>query len=90
MSVGDDQHIHHQLRRGLGGIKRAVFAVYGIGFAFAIVGVSLAALVLRTDLRVRVIYAIALVLFGFIGLFAVKAARRQHHFAVSKRASKSN
>ncbi len=89
MSVGDDQHIHHQLRRGLGGVKRAVFAVYGIGFAFAIVGVALAALILRTDLRVRVMYAIALVLFGFIGLFAVKAARRQHHFAVSKPASKS-
>ena len=89
MSAGDDQHIHHQLRRGLGGVKRAVFAIYGIGFAFAIVGVALAALILRTDLRVRVVYAIALVLFGFIGLFAVKAARRQHHFAVSKSASKS-
>ncbi len=89
MSAGDDQHIHHQLRRGLGGVKRAVFAIYGIGFAFAILGVVLAALVLQTDLRVRVIYAIALVLFGFIGLFAVKAARRQHHYAVMKSASKS-
>ncbi len=55
-----------------------------MGFAFAILGVTLAALVLRTNLRVRVIYAIALVLFGSIGLFAVKAARRQHHFAVSQ------
>ncbi|MCH8258596.1 MAG: undecaprenyl/decaprenyl-phosphate alpha-N-acetylglucosaminyl 1-phosphate transferase [Planctomycetes bacterium] len=84
MSAADDQHIHHQLRRALGGVKRAVFAVYGMGFAFAVLGVVLAALVLKTDLRVRVIYAIALVLFGFIGLFAVKAARRQHHYAVSQ------
>ncbi|MEE8155629.1 MAG: MraY family glycosyltransferase, partial [Phycisphaerales bacterium] len=84
MSAGDDQHIHHQLRHALGGVKRAVFAIYGMGFAFAILGVTLAALILRTNLRVRVIYAIALVLFGFIGLFAVKAARRQHHFAVSQ------
>ena len=84
MSAADDQHIHHQLKRALGGVKRAVFAVYGMGFAFAILGVTLAALVLRTNLRVRVIYAIALVLFGSIGLFAVKAARRQHHFAVSQ------
>ena len=89
MSAGDDQHIHHQLRHALGGVKRAVFAMYGIGFAFAIVGVILAALVLRTDLRVRVVYAIALVLFGFIGLFAVKAARRQHHLAMSQMSSKS-
>ncbi len=84
MSAADDQHIHHQLRHALGGVKRAVFAVYGMGFAFAILGVVLAALVLQTNLRVRVIYAIALVLFGSIGLFAVKAARRQHHFAVSQ------
>ena len=84
MSAADDQHIHHQLRRALGGVKRAVFAVYGMGLAFAILGVVLAALILQTNLRVRVIYAIALVLFGSIGLFAVKAARRQHHFAMSQ------
>lgn len=77
MSAADDQHIHHQLKRSLGGVKRAVFAMYGIGITFAVVGVTLAALVLRTDLRVRVIYTMAMVLFGFIGLIAVKAARRQ-------------
>ncbi len=89
MSSADDQHIHHQLKRSLGGVKRAVFAMYGIGIAFAAVGVTLAALVLRTDLRVRVIYAIALVLFGFIGLIAVKAARRQQ-IAASASSSISN
>ncbi|MBT8484126.1 MAG: undecaprenyl/decaprenyl-phosphate alpha-N-acetylglucosaminyl 1-phosphate transferase [Phycisphaerales bacterium] len=76
MSAADDQHIHHQLKRSLGGVKRAVFALYGISALFAVVGVTLVALVL-TQLRVRVVYAIALVLFSFIGVTAVKAARRQ-------------
>jgi len=75
-SAADDEHLHHQLKRGLG-VTRAVFAIYGIGFAFAVVGVTLAALVMLTDLRVRVVYAAALVLFGFIGVIAVKAARRK-------------
>ena len=87
LSSADDQHIHHQLKRALGGVKRAVFAMYGIGVVFALVGVTLAALVLRTELRVRVIYAIALVLFGFIGLIAVKAARRQQIAASVSRSS---
>lgn len=87
LSSADDQHIHHQLKRALGGVKRAVFAMYGIGVVFALVGVTLAALVLRTELRVRVIYAIALVLFGFIGLIAVKAARRQQIVASVSRSS---
>lgn len=77
MSSADDQHLHHQLKRALGGVKQAVFALYGIGVLFAALGVALAALVMRTELRVRIIYAIALVLFSFIGVIAVKAARRQ-------------
>jgi UDP-GlcNAc:undecaprenyl-phosphate GlcNAc-1-phosphate transferase len=76
MSAADDQHVHHQLRRALG-VTRAVFSIYGISFAFAALGVTLAALVMLTQLRVRIVYAVALVLFGFIGVIAVKAARRQ-------------
>ena len=87
MSAADDQHIHHQLRRGLGGVKRAVFAVYGVSVAFAAVGVALAALVMLTQLRVRILYAIALVLFGFIGVIAVKAARRQRRLAAAHQAA---
>ncbi len=87
MSAADDQHIHHQLRRGLGGVKRAVFAVYGVSVAFAAVGVALAALVMLTQLRVRIVYAIALVLFGFIGVIAVKAARRQRRLAAAHQAA---
>lgn len=77
LSAADAQHIHHQLLRGLGGVKRAVFAMYGISMLFAMLGVALAALVMLTELRVRMIYAIALVLFAFVGVIAVKAARRQ-------------
>jgi UDP-GlcNAc:undecaprenyl-phosphate GlcNAc-1-phosphate transferase len=83
MSAADDEHLHHQLKRALG-VKRAVFAIYGIGFAFAVMGVTLAALVMLTDLRVRVVYAVALVLFGFIGVIAVKAARRKQLEAAAK------
>ena len=81
LSVPDSHHIHHQLLRALGGVKRAVLALYGISLAFAIVGVTLAALVMGTGLRVRVIYTIALVLFGCIGVIAVKAARSQQRRA---------
>jgi len=77
MSAPDHHHIHHQMKRALGGVKRAVFALYGIAALFAAVGCTLAWLVMFTSVRVRFIYAIAIVLFSFIGVIAVKAARRQ-------------
>jgi len=78
MSSADDQHIHHQIKRAVGGgVKKAVFALYGIAVLFALVGVSLAAMVARGDIRVRFIYAIAILIFGFVGVVAVKAARRR-------------
>jgi UDP-GlcNAc:undecaprenyl-phosphate GlcNAc-1-phosphate transferase len=81
MSAADDQHLHHQLKRALGGVRRAVFTLYAMSFMFAVVGVTLAALVIKTHLRIRAIYAIALVLFSFVGVIAVKAARRQQRLA---------
>lgn len=82
MSAADDQHLHHQLKRALGGVRRAVFTLYGLSVLFAVLGVTLAALVLKTELRVRAIYAATLVLFGVVGAIAVKAARRkQRHLA---------
>ncbi|HMN97303.1 MAG TPA: MraY family glycosyltransferase [Phycisphaerales bacterium] len=77
LSAADDQHIHHQLKRTLGTVRKAVFALYGIAGLFTILGVTLAALVLISDLRVRVIYAIAIVIFGFIAAVGVKSARRE-------------
>jgi len=70
MSVADDQHLHHMLRRAVG-VKGAVFALYGIGVVFAALGVAL------TAGRARVAYAIALVLASFIGVTAVKIGRRK-------------
>jgi UDP-GlcNAc:undecaprenyl-phosphate GlcNAc-1-phosphate transferase len=87
MSSADDQHVHHQLKRGLGGVKPAVFAMYGVSLAFAAVGVALAALVTLTRLRVRVVYAVVLVLFGFIAVIAVKAARKQAENLPARRAA---
>lgn len=87
LSAADDQHIHHQLKRSLGGVKKAVFTLYGIAFAFGILGVTLAALVMLTELRVRIVYAIALVLFSFVGVVAVKAARRQQWKAMEDAAA---
>ncbi len=90
MSVPDDQHLHHQLKQALGGVKRAVVALYGISIIFAIVGVSLAALALLTSMRVRVVYVIAFVLFSFIGMMGLKMARlRQLQKVESKRKSRS-
>lgn len=91
MSAADDQHLHHQIKRGLGGVRRAVLALYGLSFLFAVAGVTLAALVIYTPLRVRAVYAITLVLFGFVGAIAVKAARRQQRLmaAASRQAQAS-
>jgi UDP-GlcNAc:undecaprenyl-phosphate GlcNAc-1-phosphate transferase len=77
MSAADRHHLHHQLLRHLGGVKRAVLVLYLIGAAFAALGIALAALVMLTELRVRIVYSIALVLFGFVGVIAVKEAQRQ-------------
>ena len=85
MSAADDQHIHHQLKRSLGGVKRAVFTLYGISFFFGVVGVTLAALVLRTGLRVRVVYALTLVLFSFIAVIAVKTAVSRRRLDADRR-----
>ncbi len=84
MSSADDQHLHHQLKRALGGVRRAVVAMYGLSFVFGLLGVTLAALVILTHLRVRAIYAIALVIFGIVGAVAVKAARRKQRQAVTE------
>lgn len=71
VSDADDQHLHHMLRRALG-VKGAVFVLYGIGVAFAALGVAL------SEERGRVTYAITIVFAAFIGVTAFKVARRAH------------
>jgi UDP-GlcNAc:undecaprenyl-phosphate GlcNAc-1-phosphate transferase len=88
MSAGDDQHLHHQLKRAVGGVRRAVAVLYFLSFLFAIVGVTLAALVMLTELRVRMIYTIAIILFGMVGMIAIKSARgRQRAMAEARKAA---
>jgi UDP-GlcNAc:undecaprenyl-phosphate/decaprenyl-phosphate GlcNAc-1-phosphate transferase len=70
ISAADDQHIHHILKRALG-VKKAVMVLYGIAFAFATLG----ALVAMG--RARVVYLLALLLVSFIGVTAIKIARRK-------------
>ncbi len=70
MSAPDAHHLHHMLKRALG-VKGAVLTLYGIGLAFAIVGVWM------TFGRVRLVMTVALVLIAFISVTAVKIARKQ-------------
>jgi len=70
MSAPDDQHLHHMLKRALG-VKGAVLTLYAIGALFAVLGVWL------SMGRVRVVFTIAMVVAAFIGVTAVKIARKQ-------------
>ncbi|MEM1424840.1 MAG: MraY family glycosyltransferase, partial [Planctomycetota bacterium] len=70
MSTADAHHLHHMLKRALG-VKGAVLTLYGIGLAFGAVGVWM------TFGRTRVVMTVAVVLIAFIGVTAVKIARKQ-------------
>lgn len=65
----DDQHLHHMLKRSLG-VKGAVFVLYGISAAFGFVGITL------VFFRGRIAYAVAMVLAAFVGVIAIKIARK--------------
>ncbi|MCK4872394.1 MAG: undecaprenyl/decaprenyl-phosphate alpha-N-acetylglucosaminyl 1-phosphate transferase [Phycisphaerales bacterium] len=66
----DDQHLHHMLKRSGLGVRGAVLVLYGISGVFCILGVSL------VYFRGRVAYAAAMVLASFVGVTAIKIARR--------------
>lgn len=87
LSTADNHHIHHQLNRALGGVRKAVIALYFIAFIFTALGVALAAFVMFTDLRIRAVYAIAFVIFSSIGVVAVKEARRQQYQIIQRKAA---
>lgn len=76
LSAADANHIHHQLKRSLGSVRKAVLALYAITAFFTVMGVALAAMQLLTNVRVLVIYAITFVFFAFIAAVAIKTARR--------------
>jgi len=70
ISEGDDQHLHHMLKRALG-VKGAVFALYGIAVTFATLGASI------TLVRARGVYFLALLLASYVGVTAIKIARKR-------------
>lgn len=70
ISAPDDQHLHHMLKRALG-VKGAVLALYGIAATFAALGASI------TLVRDRVVYFFGLLLASFVGVTAIKIARRR-------------
>jgi len=70
ISAADDQHLHHMLKRSLG-VKGAVAALYGIAATFAVLGAGI------TLIRARSVYFIALVIAAYIGVTAIKIARRR-------------
>lgn len=70
LSAPDDQHLHHQLKRALG-VKGAVFSLYAIGVTFALLGIAM------SMMRMRVTLTLAMIFAAFIGVIALKIARRQ-------------
>jgi UDP-GlcNAc:undecaprenyl-phosphate GlcNAc-1-phosphate transferase len=71
ISEADDQHLHHMLRRALG-VKGAVFVLYGIAAVFAVTGAAISLV------RARIIYLLAVMMASYIGVTAIKMARRRH------------
>jgi UDP-GlcNAc:undecaprenyl-phosphate GlcNAc-1-phosphate transferase len=69
MSDPDADHLHHMLKRSFG-VKGAVFTLYGIGLVFCALGVVL------SQFRARFIYALVLLIASYIGVWAIKVARR--------------
>ncbi len=74
MSTPDAQHIHHQIKRLFGSVKKSVFALYGITSIFTVIGVAIASVLLLTGTRVLVVYSIGIAFFGFVISVAVKIA----------------
>lgn len=69
ISDPDDQHLHHMLKRALG-VKKAVLTIYAIGIGFGVLGVA------ASFGRARIVYTVAIVFAAFIGVTAIKLARR--------------
>jgi len=74
MNTPDAQHIHHQVKRFFASVRKAVFALYGITASFTLIGVALTAVLLLTETRVLVVYAVGAAFFGILVAVAVKIA----------------
>ncbi len=70
ISSADSDHLHHMLKRAFG-VKGAVISLYVLGSLFAGMGIWL------SMSRARVVYILALVFASFIGVTAIKIARKK-------------
>lgn len=77
MSEPDASHLHHVLKAKLGGVKRAVLAIYGIEACLASLGVLLGGLVIYGDLRVLVVYVVFMAVYGLVALAGVRMGLKQ-------------
>jgi UDP-GlcNAc:undecaprenyl-phosphate GlcNAc-1-phosphate transferase len=74
LNTPDAQHIHHQIKRLFGSVRKAVCALYFITAAFSTIGVAITAVLLLTETRVLVVYAVGAAFFGILVAVAVKIA----------------
>jgi UDP-GlcNAc:undecaprenyl-phosphate GlcNAc-1-phosphate transferase len=74
LNTPDAQHIHHQIKRLFGSVRKAVCALYLITTAFSAIGVAMTAVLLLTETRVLVMYAVGAAFFGILVAVAVKIA----------------
>ena len=86
MAQADANHIHHLAKRALGGVKKAVVALYGMSFLFGLLGVLLGALAIEQIVRLRIVYVAAIVLFATIAAVSLKTALRNRWSAQLGRA----
>lgn len=71
IAEADNQHLHHMLKNSLN-VKGAVLVLYGIGSIFALLGVAMSLG------RARISYAVALLFASYVGVTAIKIARKQY------------
>ena len=76
MSAPDRNHIHHMVLRATGSVKRTALVLYLLTAAFVTLGVTLIVTSLGGEIRVLTIYAVAILIFGFVGAVALKTALR--------------
>lgn len=70
ISDPDSDHLHHMLKRAVG-VKGAAFSLYGLGSAFATLGV------LMSLWRARVTYALTFIFVSYIAVISIKIARKK-------------
>jgi len=76
MADPDSNHIHHIIKRKLIHVRLTVLALYGISSIFCLLGVVLAWAHISGAIRAWVIYLAAIIIFGGISLFSLRAAHK--------------